>query len=101
MDNITVRLNYDLKNSDPAIWIMNHEAFKSNMDKLKLILFLCETKLEKDIDLPFDHVTIIGTDYINDAKLRHSLWRIIPLSRKIGVNFRTWEIDEQKISDFA
>lgn len=46
MDNITVRLNYDLKNSDPAIWIMNHEAFKSNMDKLKLILFLCETKLE-------------------------------------------------------
>lgn len=101
MNNITVRLNYDLKNSDPATWLLNHEAFTSNMDKLKLILFLCETKLEKDIDLPFDHVTVIGTDYINDEKLRHSLSRTISLSRKIGVNFRTWETDEQKITDFA
>lgn len=101
MDNITVRLNYDLKNSDPAIWLLNHEAFTSNMDKLRLILFLCETKLEKDIGLPFDHVTVIGTDYINDAKLRHSLGRAISLSRKIGVNFLTWEIDEQKKTDFA
>lgn len=71
------------------------------MDKLRLILFLCETKLEKDIDLPFDHVTVIGTDYINDEKLRHSLGQAISLSRKIGVNFRTWETDEQKITDFA
>lgn len=101
MNNITVRLNYDLTNSDPTIWLANHEIFTSNMDKLRLILFLCETKLEKDIDLPFDHVTVIGTDYINDGKLRHLLWRIIPLSRKIGVNFQTWEIDEQKKSDFA
>lgn len=101
MNNLTVRLNYDLKNSDPAIWLLNHEAFKSNMDKLKLILFLCETKLEKDIDLPFDHVTVIGTDYINDEKLRHSLGQVISRSRKIGVNFRTWETDEQKITDFA
>ena len=100
MDKLTVRLNYDLTNSDPAIWLVNHEAFKSNMDKLKLILFLCETKLEKDIDLPFDHVTVIGTDYINDEKLRHSLGQAISLSRKIGVNFQTWEMDEQKKSDF-
>ena len=100
MDNITVRLNYDLKNSDPAIWLVNHEAFTSNMDKLRLILFLCETKLEKDIGLPFDHVTVIGTDYINDGKLRHLLGQAISLSRKIGVNFQTWEMDEQKKSDF-
>ena len=101
MENITVRLNYDLKNSDPAIWLVNHEIFTSNMDKLKLILFLCETKLEKDIDLPFDHVTVIGTDYINDEKVRHSLGRAISLSRKIGVNFQIWETDEQNKSDFA
>lgn len=101
MNNITVRFNYDLTNSDPTIWLANHEIFTSNMDKLRLILFLCETKLEKDIDLPFDHVTVIGTDYINDEKLRHSLGQVISRSRKIGVNFRTWETDEQKITDFT
>jgi|GEM_PF-447516 hypothetical protein len=93
METITIRLNYCLA---------DHEIQLANIDKLKLIIYLCEIKLEKDIDLPFKDVTLIGTDYISDDyALTKALKRVVDQSRKIGVVFNVWEKWEQKKSDFS
>ena len=93
MENITVRLNYCLADNEIQL---------ANIDKLKLIIYLCEMKLEKGIDLPFKEVTVIGTDYISDDyTLIKSLRQIVNQSRKIGVVFNVWEKWEQKKSDFS
>lgn len=93
METITIRLNYCLA---------DHEIQLANIDKLKLIIYLCEMKLEKDIDLPFKDVTLIGTDYISDDyALTKALKRVVDQSRKIGVVFNVWEKWEQKKSDFS
>lgn len=93
METITIRLNYCLA---------DHDIQLANIDKLKLIIYLCEMKLEKDIDLPFKDVTLIGTDYISDDyALTKALKRVVDQSRKIGVVFNVWEKWEQKKSDFS
>ncbi|OOF36295.1 hypothetical protein BKK47_11690 [Rodentibacter mrazii] len=94
MEKIIIRLNYC-----PA----DREIQLANIDKLKLVLYLCEMKLEKGIDLPFKEVTVIGTDYIsdNDEYLRKKLGRILNQSRKIGVTCNIWEKWEQNPSDFS
>lgn len=93
METITIRLNYSLA---------DHEIQLANIDKLKLIIYLCEMKLEKDIDLPFKDVALIGTDYISDDyALTKALKRVVDQSRKIGVVFNVWEKWEQKKSDFS
>lgn len=87
MENITVRLNYCLADNEIQL---------ANIDKLKLIIYLCEMKLEKGIDLPFKEVTVIGTDYISDDyALIKSLRQIVKQSKKIGVVFNVWEKWEQ------
>lgn len=92
MEKITVRLNYCLADNEIKL---------ANIDKLKLIIYLCEMKLEKGIDLPFKEITVIGTDYISDDyTLIKSLGKIVNQSRKIGVVFNVWEKWEQKKSDF-
>ncbi|AIZ79129.1 MULTISPECIES: hypothetical protein [Pasteurellaceae] len=80
----------------------DEEVKFANIDKLKLLLCLCEAKLEKDITLPFQHVTVLGTDYITDdyADLIKSLRKFTGLSRKIGLSFIIWENEAQKSSDF-
>jgi hypothetical protein len=93
MEKITVRLNYCLADNEIRL---------ANIDKLKLIIYLCEMKLEKGIDLPFKEVTVIGTDYISDDyTLTKSLGQVVKQSRKIGVVFTLWEKWEQKESDFS
>ena len=93
MEKITIRLNYCLA---------DHEIQLANIDKLKLIIYLCEMKLEKGINLPFKEVTVIGTDYISDDyALTKALARVVAQSRKVGVVFIVWEKREQKISDFS
>ena len=85
MEKITVRLNYCLADNEIRL---------ANIDKLKLIIYLCEMKLEKGIDLPFKEVIVIGTDYISDDyTLIKSLKQIV---KKIGVIFTLWEKWEQK-----
>lgn len=92
MEKITVRLNYCLADNEIKL---------ANIDKLKLIIYLCEMKLEKGIDLPFKEITVIGTDYISDDyTLIKSLGKIVNQSRKIGVVFNVWKKWEQKKSDF-
>lgn len=92
MEKITVRLNYCLADNEIKL---------ANIDKLKLIIYLCEMKLEKGIDLPFKEITVIGADYISDDyTLIKSLGKIVNQSRKIGVVFNVWEKWEQKKSDF-
>ena len=92
MEKITVRLNYCLADNEIKL---------ANIDKLKLIIYLCEMKLEKGIDLPFKQITVIGTDYISDDyTLINSLGKIVSQSRKIGVIFNVWQKSEQKKSDF-
>ena len=93
MEKITIRLNYCLA---------DHEIQLANIDKLKLIIYLCEIKLEKGINLPFKEVTVIGTDYISDDyALTKALKRVVDQSRKVGVVFNVWEKWEQKKSDFS
>ena len=92
MEKITVRLNYCLADNEIKL---------ANIDKLKLIIYLCEMKLEKGIDLPFKQITVIGTDHISDDyTLINSLGKIVSQSRKIGVVFNVWQKSEQKKSDF-
>ena len=87
MEKITVRLNYCLADNEIQL---------ANIDTLKLIIYLCELKLEKGIDLPFKEVTVIGTDYISDDyALIKSLRQIVKQSKKIGVVFNVWEKWEQ------
>ena len=87
MEKITVRLNYCLADNEIQL---------ANIDKVKLIIYLCEMKLEKGIDLPFKEVTVIGTDYISDDyALIKSLRQIVKQSKKIGVVFNVWEKWEQ------
>lgn len=93
MEKITVRLNYCLADNEMQL---------ANIDKLKLIIYLCEMKLGKGINLPFKEVTIIGTDYISDDyALTKALKRVVDQSRKVGVVFNVWEKWEQKESDFS
>ena len=83
MEKITVRLNYCLADNEIQL---------ANIDKLKLIIYLCEMKLEKGIDLPFKEITVIGTDYISDDyTLTKSLDQVVKQSKKIGVVFNVWE----------
>lgn len=89
MEKITVRLNYCLADNEIKL---------ANIDKLKLIIYLCEMKLEKGIDLPFKEVIVIGTDYISDDyTLTKSLGQVVKQSKKIGVIFnvlKKWEFYE-------
>lgn len=89
MEKITVRLNYCLADNEIRL---------ANIDKLKLIIYLCEMKLEKGIDLPFKEVIVIGTDYISDDyTLTKSLGQVVKQSKKIGVIFnvlKKWEFYE-------
>lgn len=74
----------------------------ANIDKLKLLLCLCRAKFEKEIHLPFTHLTVIGTDYIAEEyeDLIRELYTIARQSRKIGLSFTIWEKESPDASDF-
>lgn len=35
-----------------------------SIEKLELVIHLCQLRLEKDIDLPLTHITFIRTDFV-------------------------------------
>ncbi|MGX2956043.1 hypothetical protein ACWIYZ_03000 [Ursidibacter arcticus] len=93
MESLTINFCYSLADQEIKI---------ANIEKLELLLCLCDAKLGNDIDLPFKRVIIIGTDYITNeySNLIKSLNRIVSQSRKIGVSFTVWEKEPQDTSDF-
>lgn len=93
MENLIINFCYSLA---------EEEAKLANIDKLKLALYLCKAKMEKDIELPFKRITVIGTDYIQDeyADLLHSMGNVLSQSRKIGVSFVVYNKEEQTTKDF-
>lgn len=82
--------------------LSDEEVKFANIDKLKLLLCLCRAKLEKEIHLPFRHITVIGTDYVTEEyeDLIKALYKIAKQSRKIGLSFIIWENEAQKSNDF-
>ncbi|HHR5929644.1 TPA: hypothetical protein ACS7YQ_003853 [Providencia alcalifaciens] len=86
MESLTINFCYSL---------VDKEIKLANIDKLKLLLCLCEAKLVKDIDLPLKKVTITGIDYIKDEyeDLIRLLYKIVRQRRKIGLSFTIWETE--------
>ena len=80
MEKLTINFCYS-----PA----DQEIMLANIDKLKLLLYLCSAKLEKEIHLPFKHITVIGIDYVPKEydDLIRSLLKVAGQSRKIGLSF--------------
>lgn len=93
MESLTINLCYG---SD------EQELKSANVDKLKLALCLCKIKMEKDIELPFDYIKIIGVDYIKDEypDLINLIGKLVSHSRRLGVAFLVYEKEEQKKQDF-
>ncbi|MDP8185298.1 hypothetical protein [Phocoenobacter skyensis] len=93
MESLTINFCYSLEDQEIKL---------ANIDKLKLLLCLCEAKLAKDIDLSLTQVTVMGTDYVREAyeDLIRSLYKIAGQSRKVGLSFTIWEKEPQDAGDF-
>ncbi|MDG6882818.1 Uncharacterised protein [Phocoenobacter uteri] len=93
MESLTINFCYSLADQEIKL---------ANIDKLKLLLYLCEAKLTKDIDLPLKRVTVIGTDYVTEPyrDLISELHIVAKQSRRLGLSFTIWEKYPQNASDF-